>query len=264
MAKWVVTVCVLGLAFGTSVQAASFVGIHSSNGVFITSDVRVGYDDPVFGTSVAADFALASDSDLAANFQPLGTASATALAVPLGGGAAKDQVEGKLKLEYELGSPFSALPLDEGRFEVSGDGSALASKNFAGNPSDAVVDARGRMTFFVDTFLLPLDAVAGQLNLPAMPALQPYETGLSLEVYVDLGAVPDLTLLPGDPATVFEVKAGHQYDLLLDYGVRVPYGDDPPFAFTYSFTAEPAPVPEPATLALLGLGALALSFRQRL
>ena len=147
---------VVVLGWATGVRAESVIGKYSSNGVTIQSEIAVGYKDPVFGSSVAADFADDIDSDLASAINPLG--------------------------------------MDD--------------------------------------------------------------TNLQLEVLDN--SVPFLTLTSGGPGAVVPLATAHNYDLVLDYKVTVPYGNDPPFAFGYTFTT--SLIPEPSTFTLAALGLLGLAF----
>jgi len=246
---------VVVLGWATGVRAESVIGKYSSNGVTIQSEIAVGYKDPVFGSSVAADFADDIDSDLASAINPLGMADASQTILPASG-AAKDQAQGALKSQFELGTPYGSVPIDEGRFSASFWASAWDAKNLAGNPSDAVVAALGRMSFYVDPIGMGPNIFVGQLNLPGLPPLGPYETNLQLEVLDN--SVPFLTLTSGGPGAVVPLATAHNYDLVLYYKVTVPYGNDPPFAFGYTFTM--SLIPEPSTFMLSALGLLGLAF----
>ena len=249
-------------------SADSVFGLCSMNGVALSADVLVGYDGT--GSTLAADFT----SDIGSSppvvpFTPSGTASAVANAVPAGGGAGKDKVEGALTASFELGIPFGTPFLDTLLLDASGFGSAMNSINSVGIDADATVTGEARAEFFIDI-------VAGMdcdtfLNMQAVRLLEPYETFLEITVIFDPGLPTEMTLAtltPGSPAMTVLLPEDHTYLIELKYNYRVPFGFDPPFDFRYAVTVGASPaVPglgmEGAImLGLLLLGTVALAARR--
>ena len=231
-------ICVLSTA---PASADSVLGLCSLNGVTVSSDVTVGYDGA--GSTPAADFT--SDSDSAppiVPFTPSGIANAVANALPAGGGAAKDKVEGAMTASFELGFPFGTIAQDTLELEASGFGSAMNSTNFVGNTSDATVSGQARAEFFID--IVPGMDCDTFLNVPAVRNLLLFETFLEINVIFDPGLPTQMllaTLSPGSPAQLVLLPEDHLYLIQLEYDYRVPFGLDPPFGFDFLITVGPSP-----------------------
>jgi len=254
----------------TPASANSVLGFCSLNGVRLSADVLVGYDGA--GSTLALDFVPGiGSSPPVVPFTPSGTASAPANAVPAGGGAVKDKVEGTLTASFELGIPFGtgAVFQDTLLLDAKGFGSALNSINSVGNSADATVTGEARAEFFIDI-------VAGMdcdtfLNMQEVRLLEPFETFFEITVIFDPGLPTQMTLAtltPGSPALIVLLPEDHSYLIELKYDYRVPFGFDPVFDFSYAITVGALPaVPglgmEGAImLGLLLLGTVALAARR--
>ena len=240
-------------------RAATDLGVCAPNGVTVSADVTVRYNGVGAG---AADQLSDSDSKLVS---PGGgpfadTANSAALLLPPGGGEPKDRVNGAMTSYFEFGTPLGSTVLDTLRLEASGMASTANALNSAGNLAGAEVTGEARAEFFIDV-------VAGTdcdtfFNVPAMRALEPFETVLEINVIRDPGGVGEVlaTLSPGSPAATVLLPEDNFFLIQLDYDYALPPGIDPPFGYSFvsSFGVSPAPALGAGGMIALGLVALAL------
>ncbi|MCP4904126.1 MAG: hypothetical protein GY910_04020 [bacterium] len=240
-------------------QAATDLGVCAPNGVTVSTDVTVRYNGVGAG---AADQLSDSDSKVVSpNAGPFAdTANSAALLLPPGGGDPKDRVNGAMSSYFEFGTPVGSTALDTLQLEANGAASTVNALNSAGNLAGAEVTGEARAEFFIDI-------VAGTdcdtfFNIPAMRALEPFETLLEINVIRDPGGAGEVlaTLSPGSPAATILLPEDNFFLIQLNYDYALPHGIDPPFGYSFvsSFGVSPAPVLGTGGMIALGLVALAL------
>ena len=264
----------LYLVIGSPAAAVNFLANCSPNGITLGSEMVIGYHDPTGPLTPVVIPPPAPFANVVHTIPPTvliipsvaSSGIVTAgpiLKLPLGGGAAKDLVEGKVTSEFEYAATVGTLPLDGFRLRAVGSGSAVAALDFIGAPADAYVQGRATADFFND--LVPAGSPGppppdcnGSIFLPPLRPLAPYEVTLAVTVLQGFGGpmVVIHTQLPGSPAVTLPLAPGAFYRLVLDYKLRVPHGFDPPFDADISIDvaeALPAPGLSPFGLALLVL-----------
>jgi hypothetical protein len=179
----------------------------------------------------------------------------------------KDKVEGFLTAAFEFGTPVGSTALDTLRLEASGTASAENALNSAGNPAGAEVTGEARADFFID--IVTGTDCDTDLHMPAVRNLLPFETLLEINVISTHPGV-SVTLGPGSPAQTINLPENHGYLIQLNYDYAIPFGVDPPFAFSYEVTVGGVPaVPGlgmeatiVVALLLVGLGTVLLRARR--
>ena len=263
MKQWLGTrlVSFLSLAcFAASpASAVTYLDDCAHNGVLLKSELTIGYQGlgHTTGTFVpglpipALDLVVSAPpvSPLVVNPAPGGTAAIGPITrFPLGGGGAKDQVEGRVESVFEFGTPSGTAPVDSFRLRALGMASAVSSHNSVGNPADAHVFARATAEFFngLTPVSGPATTCAGVVRVAQMRPLLPYETLMELRVVRDFTGTPVLVAnqFPGDPPLVVTLIPGENYQIQFRYEYHVPFGVDPDFDAVVDIeVSPPAPVP---------------------
>ena len=271
----------LATAWALPAASVTYLDDCAHNGVVLKSELTIGYQGPggTTGTFVpgfpppALDLVLSAPpaQTLVVNPSPSGVAAIGPITrLPLGGGVPmKDQVRGRVESFFEFGTPSGARPNDTFRLRAVGMGSAVASLNSAGNPSDAHVFARASAEFFngLTPISGPATTCAGVIWLTQMRGLLAFETLMELRVVQDFTGTPVVVAnqVAGDPPLLVTLVPGESYLIEFRYEYHVPFGMDPNFDASVEFNVLlPAAVPamdgtKRGVLAALFIGLAALA-----
>ena len=266
----VVTVAMVVCVVAGSVRADSLLAQHSANGGRLEATLTAGFNDPngtsVPGTDFQTDGPHSDQTD--ASLSPIASAAATLTTFPVGVSDPTDIAEGTLTVDFEYGSPVlgSSVADDTLEFSIDATLSALDAHNSVGAESDTFVNAKGTFDFFLDPGFggAPTGALVGQLDLPALRALDPFELVLSLMVTQDSSLVA--SLFAGDAASSVDLFSGSAYLVTYQFAALVPFGFDPHFTTLDGLRFTPAairviPAP-PAAVGAVPCGLLLLRRRR--
>ncbi|MGE0386261.1 MAG: hypothetical protein AB7Q97_16160 [Gammaproteobacteria bacterium] len=256
----------LPLLFALSIQtavAATVVGVHMPNGV---SNVVRATSEFVGPVTTLADPRQVINA-IAPDIPSVVVATPTSLVLPFSG-AAKDQANGFGRVTWTLGTPVGTAANDQFTVEFESDLSAENAFAAPGEPAGARFTGSVTMTFYLDPLFsrVAVGTHAGDLDIPGIRALEPFETLLSLTVFETFpvpAAGPLLALGAGSGGGTIPLLVGSAYQIHFDYAAEVPFGVDPHFDFdlTVSIRVPVAPVPLPSA-ALLLAGALPIVLRR--
>ena len=257
---WKTVACLL-LVGGWAAPSASVTYLDdcAHNGVLLKSELTVGYEG--IG-STNGNFVPGSPPppvDLAHSVPPVQTlvvnpspsgvaAIGPVTRLPLGGGAMKDQVQGRVESFFEFGTPSGTRPTDTFRLRAVGVGSSVASFNSAGNEAAAHVFAHATAEFYngLTPISGPATTCVGVIWLAQMRGLLPFETLMELRVVQDPTGAPIVVAnqVPGDPPLLVTLVPDQGYLIEFRYEYHVPFGMDPNFDASVEFNVlPPATVP---------------------
>lgn len=242
----------------SSAQAAPFLVSCAPNGVLLDSELTVGYDDPLTVMTPVTIPPAAPGADVVrtlgpttlvvAPSPPSGISTAGPITrAPIGGGGAKDLVVAQTSSEFEYSAPLGTPGSDTFRLRAYGSGSAVSAFDAAGVAADAYVASRVQAEFYNEatpTSAPPPTNCNGQIALPPLRALAPYEVTLQVSILEQIGGVGPINLVythnPGAGPANITLQRGARYQVVLDYELRVPHGIDPPFDADVTFTVTSA------------------------
>ncbi len=250
---WMLFFCTLWLS--SPAHSTTFMDPCSANGVQLSSEIVIGYHDPTTPFTPVPVPPPAIGANLIHTVPPYtasvhySTAVTGIAATPtitrapaFTGMPAKDLVVGTVSSEFGYGTPTGPLLIDSVRLRAFGTASAVNAFDTAGGPADAVVEGRAFAEFYVDPVL---PSCSGDIGLPALRPLAPYETRLEIQVLqMPAGTtsfIPIFTQMAGDPPTLVPITPNAFYRIVLDYRLRVPHSNDPPYDADITVTVMGAP-----------------------